>query len=78
LKKTTITALYYTLLTPINVWTGYELGTENYIIAIPLILIVMVLEFNCVKYWFEAQTEEIKNAGKNPVGSKPYVYCGEN
>ena len=78
MKKTTITALFYTLLTPINVWTGYELGTENYIIAIPLILIVMVLEFNCVKYWFEAQTEEIKNAGKNPVGSKPYVYCGEN
>ena len=78
MKKTTITALYYTLLTPINVWTGYELGTENYKIAIPLILIVMILEFHCVKYWFEAQTEEIKNVGKNSLVSKPYMYCGEN
>ncbi|MCX9081019.1 MAG: hypothetical protein OIN83_02360 [Candidatus Methanoperedens sp.] len=78
MKKTTLTALYYTLLTPINVWTGYELGTENYRIAMPLILIVMILEFHCVKYWFEAQTEEIANAGKNPLVSKPYMYCGEN
>jgi hypothetical protein len=65
MKKTTVTALFYTLLTPINVWTGYELGTENYNFAIPLVIIVMILEFVSVKYWFEAQTEEIKNAGNN-------------
>lgn len=64
-KKTTITALYYTLLTPINVWTGYELGIENYNIAIPLVIIVMILEYNSVKFWFEAQAEEIKNSGQN-------------
>lgn len=65
LKKTTITALYYTLLTPINVWTGYELGIENYYLAIPLVIIVMILEFHSVKYWFDAQTEEIKNVEIN-------------
>lgn len=78
MKKTTITALYYTLLTPINVWTGYELGTQNYTIAIPLVIIVMILEFRSVKFWFEAQTEEIKNVGKNHQVSKPCIYCGEN
>jgi hypothetical protein len=72
MKKTTITALYYTLLTPINVWTGYELGIENYNFAIPLVIIVMILEFHSVKYWFEGQTEEIKNVGKNHQGLKPY------
>jgi hypothetical protein len=61
MKKTTITALFYTLLTPINVWTGYELGTENYKLALPLVIIGMIMEFFCVKYWFEAQTEEITN-----------------
>ncbi|MCX9084458.1 MAG: hypothetical protein OIN87_06650 [Candidatus Methanoperedens sp.] len=64
MKKTTLTALYYTLLTPINVWTGYELGIENYRLAIPLVIIVMILEFQSVRFWFEAQTEEIKNVGK--------------
>ena len=78
MKKTTITALFYTLLTPINVWTGYELGTENYTFAIPLVIIVMILEFLSVKYWFEAQTEEIENAGKNHQGFKPYISSGEN
>lgn len=78
MKKTTITALFYTLLTPINVWTGYELGTENYTLAIPLVIIVMILEFISVKCWFEAQTEEIKSFGQNNQGSKPYVSCGEN
>jgi hypothetical protein len=78
MKKTTITALFYTLLTPINVWTGYELGTENYIFAIPLVFIVMILEFLSVKYWFEAQTEEIKNVGNTHLDSKQYIYCGEN
>jgi len=78
MKKTTITALYYTLLTPINVWTGYELGIENYKFAIPLVILVMILEFHSVKYWFEAQTEEIKNVGRNDLGSKPYIYCGKN
>lgn len=76
MKKTTITALFYTLLTPINVWTGYELGIENYKFAIPLVIIVMILEFFSVKYWFEAQTEEIKNV--NHQGSKTHIYCGEN
>lgn len=65
MKKTTITAIYYTVITPINVWTGYELGTENYKLAIPLVIIIMVLEFHCVKFWFEAQTEEIKNSAKS-------------
>jgi hypothetical protein len=78
MKKTTITALYYTLLTPINVWTGYELGIENYKFAIPLVIIVMILEFISVKYWFEAQTEEIKNVEKNHMASKPYIYSAEN
>jgi len=77
MKKTTITALFYTLLTPINVWTGYEFGTENYKLAIPLVIIVMILEFISVKYWFEAQTEEIKNVGKNHQDSNLYRYCGE-
>ena len=65
MKKTTITALYYTLLTPINVWTGFELGTENYLLALPLVVIVMIIEFRSVKYWFEAQTEEIQNIKTN-------------
>lgn len=78
MKKTTITAVYYTLLTPINVWTGYALGIENYQLAIPLILVVMILEFHCVKYWFEAQTEEIKNVRANSYSSKQLIYCGEN
>jgi hypothetical protein len=78
MKKTTITALFYTLLTPINVWTGYEMGTGNYKFAIPLVISVMILEFLSVKYWFEAQTEEIKNVGKNHHDSKPYIYSAEN
>jgi hypothetical protein len=78
MKKTTITALFYTLLTPINVWTGYELGTENYTLALPLVIVVMILEFISVKYWFEAQTEEIKNVGTNHQDSKQYISCGEN
>ncbi len=76
MKKTTITALYYTLMTPINVWTGYELGIENYKIAIPLVIIVMVLEYHSVKYWFEAQTEEIKSVGQKLPGK--ISYCDEN
>ncbi len=64
MKKTTITALFYTLLTPINVWTGYELGIENYLLAIPLVIAIMILEFCCIKFWFEAQTEEIRNASE--------------
>ncbi len=76
MKKTTITALYYTLLTPVNVWTGYELGMQNYNIAIPLVITVMILEFCSVKFWFEAQTEEIKNAGQNLLGKRSY--CNEN
>ncbi|MCE8425556.1 MAG: hypothetical protein J5U17_07230 [Candidatus Methanoperedens sp.] len=63
MKKTTLTALYYTLLTPLNVWTGFELGTENYGLAIPLVIMVMIMEFYSVTSWFEAQTEEIKNVG---------------
>jgi hypothetical protein len=78
MKKTTITALFYTLLTPINVWTGYELGTENYKLAIPLVIIVMILEFISVKFWFEAQTDEIKNVEKNHQESKSYRYCGKH
>lgn len=78
MKKTTITALYYTLLTPINVWTGYELGTENYAIAIPLILIVMFLEFHCVKFWFAAQTEEIQNVRNISYNSKDSICWGQN
>jgi hypothetical protein len=56
--------IYYTLLTQINVWIGYELGIENYKLAISLVFIIMILEFHCVKFWFEAQTEEIKNTEK--------------
>lgn len=78
MKKTTITALYYTLLTPINVWTGFELGVENYKFAIPLVIIVMILEFKSVTNWFEAQTEEIRNTEKNYLGFKPDIYYGEN
>jgi hypothetical protein len=49
-----------------NVWIGYELGTENYKHAIPIIIIIiMELEFISIKYWFEAQTEEINNIEKN-------------
>lgn len=70
MKKTTTTALFYTLLTPINVWTGYELGTENYKLALPLVIIVMIMEFISVKYWFEAQTEEIRNVKYNYQDSK--------
>ena len=77
MKKTTITAIYYTLLTPINVWTGYELGIANYKLAIPLVIIIMILEFNCVKFWFEAQTEEIKNFRKKSHSTKTNIYCGE-
>jgi len=76
MKKTTMTALYYTLLTPINVWTGYELGIENYNIAIPLVIIVMILEYNSVKFWFEAQAEEIKNSNEN--FSVMRTHCSEN
>ncbi len=78
MKKTTITALYYTLLTPINVWTGYELGIENYKFAIPLVIIVMILEFKSVTNWFEAQTEEIRNTEKSFYGFKSDKFYGEN
>lgn len=61
MKKTTLTALFYTLLTPLNVWTGFELGTENYALAIPLVIFIMIIEFYSVKSWFAAQTEEITN-----------------
>jgi hypothetical protein len=74
MKKTTITAIYYTLLTPVNIWTGYELGIGNYKLAILLVSIIMILEFHCVKFWFEAQTEEIKNAEKIHSGMKTNVY----
>ena len=77
MKKTTKTAIYYTLLTPINVWTGYELGTENYKLAIPLVIIIMILEFHCVKFWFEAQTEEIKNSEKITRAIKTDIHCHE-
>lgn len=76
MKKTTLTALYYTLLTPINVWTGFELGIQNYNMAIPLVIIVMILEYNTVIFWFEAQAEEIKNSGQNLPGKRSY--CCEN
>lgn len=54
MKKTKLIMLYYTLITPINIWIGFELGIKNYKFAILLIFIVIVLEFHMVKYWNEA------------------------
>lgn len=59
-NKTTITALAYALFTPLDVWLGFKLGTEDYSTAAVLLIVIMVLEFVCVKSWFNAQTDEIK------------------
>lgn len=58
-SKTTLTGIIYSILTPLNVWVGYELGTENWKLAIPLVIVVMAIEFVNVRLWVEAQTESI-------------------
>lgn len=59
ISKTTLTGLSYSILTPLNVWVGYALGTENWDLAIPLLLFVMAIEFINVRLWVEAQAEHI-------------------
>lgn len=46
---------------PIQVWAGFELGTSNYLFAIALIGIVMVLDFIGIQLWIDAQTEDINH-----------------
>ncbi len=61
MKKSTKVGIIYSILTPLSVWTGYELGIGNWFLAIPLILISMIFEFINVKLWIDAQTEDLKN-----------------
>lgn len=60
MKKSTITGIMYATLVPIQVWTGYELGVENYFYAAILIAIMMTFEVYTVKLWILAQTEEVE------------------
>jgi len=59
-KKTFLTALFYSSLTPLGVWTGYELGLNNWTMAGVLILISALLEFFAVTLWIDAQTDSLK------------------
>ena len=64
MKKVTITGIIYSVLTPLNVWVGYELGTENWNLAIPLVIFIMIIEFFNVRLRVEAQTESIEEHKK--------------
>lgn len=61
MKTTTLTGLLYAILVPVQVWTGYELGTGRYNNAAVLVVVMMVIEAFTVRLWITAQTEEVRN-----------------
>lgn len=60
LTKPTITALLYSVITPLEVYAALTIFEHDYLIGIPLLVIVAVMAFFIVKGWIKGQTEEIK------------------
>lgn len=60
MNKIVITALFYVVMIPMSVWIGLKLNTMNFILAIPLIIFVMVLQLCIITLWFEVQSEILK------------------
>lgn len=57
-SKTTIIAILATLTNPFAMFAAIEFDKNNYWLAIPLLLVVIGLDFIAVKNWFRAQVDE--------------------
>jgi hypothetical protein len=63
IPKKYLAGVLYAALNPVQVWTGYELGRSDFLVAFVLVALLMAIEGFAVVVWMDAQTADIKDTG---------------
>ena len=65
MRKAVIVGIIYALLTPLNVWAGYSLATDEFLVAAIIIGVIAFGQIISTALWIQAQVEAHLNETKD-------------